>query len=95
MKAPRSLRTQIVHPGADNLRYEIRQIVEVANAIAATGAPIQWENIGDPVASAIATVRSTASTSPMIGALWPKFLMVRPVPWFSVAKRSCASARIE
>lgn len=44
------MRTQIVHPGADNLRYEIRQIVEVANAIAATGAPIHWENIGDPVA---------------------------------------------
>jgi aspartate/methionine/tyrosine aminotransferase len=44
------LRTQIVHPGADNLRYEIRQIVEVANAIAATGATIRWENIGDPVA---------------------------------------------
>jgi aspartate/methionine/tyrosine aminotransferase len=44
------LRTQIVHPGADNLRYEIRQIVEVANAIAASGAPIRWENIGDPVA---------------------------------------------
>lgn len=44
------MRTQIVHPGADNLRYEIRQIVEVANAIAASGAPIRWENIGDPVA---------------------------------------------
>lgn len=45
-----SLRTQIVHPGADNLRYEIRQIVEVARAIEATGAAIRWENIGDPVA---------------------------------------------
>jgi aspartate/methionine/tyrosine aminotransferase len=44
------LRTQIVHPGADNLRYEIRQIVEVARAIEATGAVIRWENIGDPVA---------------------------------------------
>ncbi|HKR86799.1 MAG TPA: pyridoxal phosphate-dependent aminotransferase [Phenylobacterium sp.] len=44
------MRTQIVHPGADNLRYEIRQIVEVANAIQATGAAIRWENIGDPVA---------------------------------------------
>jgi aspartate/methionine/tyrosine aminotransferase len=44
------LRTQIVHPGADSLRYEIRQIVEVANAIAATGTLISWENIGDPVA---------------------------------------------
>lgn len=44
------MRTQIVHPGADNLRYEIRQIVEVARAIEATGAVIRWENIGDPVA---------------------------------------------
>lgn len=44
------MRTQIVHPGADNLRYEIRQIVEVARATEATGAAIRWENIGDPVA---------------------------------------------
>lgn len=44
------MRTAIVHPGADNLRYEIRQIVEVAKAIAAAGQPIRWENIGDPVA---------------------------------------------
>lgn len=44
------MRTAIVHPGADNLRYEIRQIVEVAKAIAATGQPIRWENIGDPIA---------------------------------------------
>ena len=29
------MRTSIVHPGADNLRYEIRQIVEVAKAIEA------------------------------------------------------------
>lgn len=50
MKVPKNLRTQIVHPGADNLRYEIRQIVEVARAIEATGAAIRWENIGDPVA---------------------------------------------
>jgi aspartate/methionine/tyrosine aminotransferase len=44
------LRTSIVHPGADNLRYEIRQIVEIAKAIEAAGQPIRWENIGDPVA---------------------------------------------
>ncbi|HEY9236058.1 MAG TPA: pyridoxal phosphate-dependent aminotransferase [Phenylobacterium sp.] len=44
------MRTSIVHPGADNLRYEIRQIVEVARAIEAAGQPIRWENIGDPVA---------------------------------------------
>lgn len=44
------MRTSIVHPGADNLRYEIRQIVEVARAIEAAGQTIRWENIGDPVA---------------------------------------------
>lgn len=44
------MRTPIVHPGADNLRYEIRQIVEVARAIEAAGQQIRWENIGDPVA---------------------------------------------
>jgi aspartate/methionine/tyrosine aminotransferase len=44
------LRTNIVHPGADSLRYEIRQIVEVAKAIEASGQVIHWENIGDPVA---------------------------------------------
>lgn len=44
------MRTEIVHPGADNLRYEIRQIVEVAKKIQSAGTPIIWENIGDPVA---------------------------------------------
>ncbi|HQU08075.1 MAG: aminotransferase [Parcubacteria group bacterium 21-54-25] len=44
------MRIDIVHPGADKLRYEIREIVEVANRIAALGTSIVWENIGDPVA---------------------------------------------
>lgn len=44
------MRTTITHPGADNLVYEIREIVEVANKIKAYGQPITWENIGDPVA---------------------------------------------
>jgi alanine-synthesizing transaminase len=44
------MRTEIVHPGADNLRYEIRQIVEVAKQIQSLGVPIIWENIGDPIA---------------------------------------------
>ena len=44
------MRNNIIHPGADELIYEIREIVEVANKIAATGVPIIWENIGDPVA---------------------------------------------
>jgi len=43
------MRLDIVHPGADKLRYEIREIVEVAKRVAETGIPIIWENIGDPV----------------------------------------------
>lgn len=44
------MRRDITHPGAANLVYEIREIVEVANQIKALGQPIVWENIGDPVA---------------------------------------------
>ncbi len=44
------MRTDIVHPGADKLRYEIRQIVEIGKKIEKLGTPINWENIGDPVA---------------------------------------------
>lgn len=44
------MRTTITHPGADELVYEIRKIVEVANQIAKEGQEIVWENIGDPVA---------------------------------------------
>lgn len=44
------MRTTITHPGADELIYEIREIVEVANQIRKLGQPITWENIGDPVA---------------------------------------------
>jgi aspartate/methionine/tyrosine aminotransferase len=44
------MRVPIVHPGAGELRYEIRGIVEFAQKLAATGIPIIWENIGDPVA---------------------------------------------
>jgi aspartate/methionine/tyrosine aminotransferase len=44
------MRNNIIHPGADELVYEIREIVEVGNRIAKTGVPIIWENIGDPVA---------------------------------------------
>ena len=43
------MRTDIVHPGADKLRYEIREIVDVAKRVNKTGIPIVWENIGDPV----------------------------------------------
>ncbi len=44
------MRNTITHPGADNLVYEIREIVGVANQIEKLGQPIVWENIGDPVA---------------------------------------------
>ena len=43
------MRKNIVHPGADKLRYEIREIVDVAKRVAKAGIPIVWENIGDPV----------------------------------------------
>lgn len=44
------MRNTITHPGADNLVYEIREIVGVANQINKLGQPIIWENIGDPIA---------------------------------------------
>jgi len=44
------MRNNIIHPGADELQYEIREIVGYGNKIAATGVNIIWENIGDPVA---------------------------------------------
>ncbi|HUQ30336.1 MAG TPA: pyridoxal phosphate-dependent aminotransferase [Candidatus Paceibacterota bacterium] len=44
------MRTDIVHPGAGELHYEIRAIVELAKKIEKLGTPITWENIGDPVA---------------------------------------------
>ncbi len=43
------MRTKIVPPGVKHLEYEIRQIVEDAHRIAAAGASIIWENIGDPI----------------------------------------------
>lgn len=44
------MRLNIVHPGADELRYEIRGIVKFAQKLARTDLDITWENIGDPVA---------------------------------------------
>lgn len=44
------MRTNIVHPGADELVYEIREIVEVARKLEKIGMSIIWENIGDPIA---------------------------------------------
>lgn len=51
------MRNNIIHPGADELVYEIREIVEVANKLGKTGIPIIWENIGDPVAKGEAIPR--------------------------------------
>ena len=43
------MRRDIVHPGADELIYEIRQIVAVGKKLQSFGTNIIWENIGDPV----------------------------------------------
>lgn len=44
------MRSNIVHPGAGELSYEIREIFEVGRELEKLGMPIVWENIGDPVA---------------------------------------------
>ena len=43
------MRRSIVHEGASNLKYEIREIVGVAREIRSLGQPVTWENIGDPI----------------------------------------------
>lgn len=43
------MRRSIIHPGADALVYEIRQIVAIANQLQDLGVSITWENIGDPI----------------------------------------------
>lgn len=45
------MRVNLIKDGDEHLRYEIREIVEIANEIARRGVgPMIWENIGDPVA---------------------------------------------
>jgi aspartate/methionine/tyrosine aminotransferase len=44
------MRNNIIYPGAGELRYEIREIVEFGNRIEKTGVKMTWENIGDPIA---------------------------------------------
>lgn len=44
------MRTDIVHIGAGELTYEIRNIVNIGERIQALGVETHWENIGDPVA---------------------------------------------
>lgn len=43
------MRLNIVHPGAAELQYEIRDIVNFATKLEKVGLSITWENIGDPV----------------------------------------------
>jgi aspartate/methionine/tyrosine aminotransferase len=43
------MRRNIVHIGASELHYEIREIVQVAREIRDMGQEMTWENIGDPV----------------------------------------------
>ncbi|HRS04393.1 MAG TPA: pyridoxal phosphate-dependent aminotransferase [Treponema sp.] len=43
------MRRDMVHPGAGELRYEIREIVSFARELSRWNIPIVWENIGDPV----------------------------------------------
>ena len=44
------MRTDIVHMGAGELTYEIRNIVNVGEKLQKLGVRVNWENIGDPVA---------------------------------------------
>lgn len=43
------MRRDIVHIGAGNLTYEIREIVAVGRELGDLGVGMTWENIGDPV----------------------------------------------
>jgi len=43
------VRRDIVHVGAGNLTYEIREIVAVGRELHGLGVEMTWENIGDPV----------------------------------------------
>jgi len=44
------MRRNLVHSGAGQLRYEIREIVQFARELEGFGVRVTWENIGDPVA---------------------------------------------
>lgn len=43
------MRRKIIHEGASELTYEIREIVKVAREFQDIGKEIFWENIGDPI----------------------------------------------
>jgi len=44
------VRNEIVHIGAGELNYEIRNIIKVVEKVKALGVSVKLENIGDPVA---------------------------------------------
>ncbi len=44
------MRTDILHAGAGELTYEIRNIVNVGKKLQRLGVQVNWENIGDPIA---------------------------------------------
>ncbi|MEL7004177.1 MAG: pyridoxal phosphate-dependent aminotransferase [Bacteroidota bacterium] len=43
------MRNKLLYEGAEQLEYEIRNIVKKAEQVAALGQQIYWENIGDPI----------------------------------------------
>ena len=43
------MRRNLLHDGAANLKYEIREIVAAAHELERLGVGLTWENIGDPV----------------------------------------------
>ena len=58
------MRTGLVHIGAGELTYEIRNIISVADKLQELGVPVYLENIGDPVAKGEKTVSYTHLTLP-------------------------------
>lgn len=43
------MRQKLLHEGANELTYEIREIVKKARILEKEGVSISWENIGDPI----------------------------------------------
>lgn len=43
------MRREIIHEGASELTYEIREIVQVGQVYESMGIKVRWENIGDPI----------------------------------------------
>ena len=43
------MRQHLLSAGANELSYEIREIIKKAEQIKNLGKEIQWENIGDPI----------------------------------------------